>query len=694
MGDVAPEPHVSARVLFVDDDVVTRRAFARALRSQGFIVDLAGDGREALALASEYPYALVATDHEMPGITGKELIQRLRDLQPDSKFAVVTGLLDAVEECRGLPEVSAILVKPWRSGELLDLVKRAVDEAGRRAERQKKHVAPVPSRRGELVLLVEDSDVDAAILTRGLESAAPGAYRVVRARSLAEGLAQLKQRKFTVVLTDLGLPDSEGIAAVSELGAASPGTPILAVTGSNDETQALEAVQDGAQDYLLKGRFDGDGVLRAIRYAIERKRVEKHLSELAHFDQLTRLANRTLLNERLGRALVRTKRSGKRVALLSIDLDHFKVVNDTHGHSFGDQLLVEVARRLVGSTRAEDTVARVGGDEFAILLEDIDEPDGARRVAQRILNSIATPLIVEGRELPVTLSIGVALFPDHAANQEELYRSADRALYQAKDFGKNTFAIVGQHGRDRISRRLEIERDVLGAVDTERFSLSLQPLCDVADGRVRGHEAFLRFQAPDGSEVTAQEFVSILDESGEILRVGRWVIHRACELAARGYPKRGKISVNVSLRELVAPDFVAMVRETLRTHELSGSALELELSEASLTKGITDAREKLPELAALGLGIVLDDFGTGRSSLSELAELPITKVKLSPRLIRNLSQERGRATVGAIIAAARCLGWSVVAKSVETRDQLEILRSLGCPRAQGLLFGAPRPALI
>lgn len=694
MGDVAPDPVPSARVLFVDDDVVTRRAFARALRAQGFIVDLAGDGREALALASEYPYALVATDHEMPGITGKELIQRLRGLQPDSKFAVVTGLLDAVEECRDLPEVSAILVKPWRSGELLDLVKRAVDEAGRRAQRQKRQGAKVLSSSAELVLLVEDSDVDAALLTRGLEGAAPGAYRVVRARSLGAGLAQLQQRKFSVVLTDLGLPDAGGIAAVSELCAAAPGTPILAVTGSNDENQALKAVQDGAQDYLLKGRFDGDSVLRAIRYAIERKRVEKHLSELAHFDQLTRLANRTLLNERLGRALVRTKRSGKRVAILSLDLDHFKVVNDTHGHSVSDQLLVEVARRLVGSTRAEDTVSRVGGDEFAVLLEDLDDLDGARRVAQRILNSMATPLVVEGRALPVTLSIGVALFPDHAANQEELYRAADRALYQAKDFGKNTFAIVGQHGRDRISRRQDIERDVLAAVDTERFSLSLQPLCDVADGRVRGHEAFLRFQAPDGNELSAQEFVSILDESGEILRVGRWVIRRACELAARGYPKRGKISVNVSLRELCAPDFVTMVRDALRAHELSGRALELEISESSLTKGMSDAREKLPELAALGLGIVLDDFGGGRCSLSELAELPISKLKLSPRLIRNLTHERGRATVGAIIAAARCLGWSVVAKSVETREQLEILRSLGCPRAQGLLFGAPRPALI
>jgi diguanylate cyclase (GGDEF)-like protein len=694
MGEVATEPLRSARVLFVDDDVVTRRAFARALRSQGFIVDLAGDGREALALASEYPYALVATDHEMPGLTGRELILRLRDLQPDSKFAVVTGLLDAVEECRGLPEVSAILVKPWRSGELLDLVTRAVDEANRRALRHQKLAAPAPSSGSELLLLVEDSDVDAALLTRGLERAAPSAYRVVRAKSLAEAAVHLKQRTFGVILTDLGLPDSDGIAAVSELNAMAPGTPIIAVTASSDEGQAVQAVKDGAQDYLLKGRFDGDGALRAIRYAVERKRAEQRLSELAHFDQLTKLANRTLLNDRLSRALVRTKRSGKRVALLSLDLDHFKVVNDTHGHSFGDQLLVEVSQRLVASSRAEDTVSRVGGDEFAVLLEDIEDADGARRVAQRILNAIATPLVVEGRELPVTISIGVALFPDHAANQEELLRAADRALYQAKDFGKNTFAIVGQHGRDRISRRQEMERDVLAAVDTERFSLSLQPLCDVVDGKVRGHEAFLRFHAPDGSEVSANEFVSILDESGEILRVGRWVFHRACELAARAYPKRGKISVNVSLRELVAPDFVPMVRESLRAHELSGTALELEISESSLTKGIVDAREKLPELAALGLGIVLDDFGAGRSSLLELAELPITKLKLSPRLVKNLNQERGRATVGAIIAAARSLGWSVVAKSVETREQLEILRSLGCPRAQGLLFGAPRPALV
>jgi diguanylate cyclase (GGDEF)-like protein len=692
MATLPPKSLRSSRILFADDDMVVRNGFARALRAQGFIVDLAADGLEALALAREYPYALVATDHEMPGLSGLDLVVQLRQLQPDANYALVTGRPDAVREAAKIPGLSAVIKKPWTDSDLMKLVANAVREAYQRQTSRQALTRPEMPAAGSFVLLLESDDAHAASMLELLEHSANERYRVVRARNLSEACGYLKTRDYEVILSGLDLPDAHGLPTVTELHAVSPGTPILVVMGSEDKDLALAAVQAGAQDYLVRANVDGSGVGRAIRYAVERKRIEKRLSELAHFDQLTQLANRSLLNERLARALARSSRTGRRAALLLIDLDHFKAVNDTYGHGVGDRLLIEVAHRVLGSTRSEDTVARIGGDEFAVLLEELEDVDGARRVAQRILNAFATNLVMDGRVLPVTASVGIAIYPDHATNVGDLMRLADAALYQAKDSGKNAYCVAGQDGCDRVSRRAELERELLGALDAGRFSLALQPLCRVADRSVCGHEAFLRWDAADGRQVNAREFLAVLDETGDILRVGRWVLDQACVLAARWRARRGRISVNISPRELGGAGFVDAVQNALRSHDLPGNALELELSEQTFSKNIGDAKSKLPLLAAIGVSIAVDDFGVGRSSLTELADLPISTLKLHPSLVKNLSSRR-QATLSAMLAAANTLGWSVVAKSVETEEQLEFLRRAGCSQAQGLLFGAPEPAL-
>ncbi|MFZ5891900.1 MAG: putative bifunctional diguanylate cyclase/phosphodiesterase [Myxococcota bacterium] len=673
----------SGRVLFADDDPTVRAAIARVLRSHGFLVDLAADGTEALAFAREYPYALVATDHDMPGLNGAELIANLRQLQPDSRFLIVTGYADAAQRGSAMPGVSGVLVKPWRDHELLDLVSHAVEQA---KSRKLSRETLVPAG-ASLVLMVEDSDVDALLLKRIVENASDGAFQVVHFTRLSDACASLKTREYAVVLSDLSLPDAEGLAALNELQAVSPSTPVLVVTSADDEAQALRAVQAGAQDYLLKGKFDAEGVLRAIRYSIERKATEKRLSELAHYDQLTRLANRTLLNDRLSQALSRSARSGAHVALLLIDLDHFKAANDTYGHELGDQLLAEVADRLTASTRQEDTVARIGGDEFAVLLEELEDASEARRVAQRILNAFATPLIVDGKLLPVTASIGVALFPDHESDDAGLLRAADRALYRAKDMGRNCYAMSGADGFDRGVRRAEIEQALLSHTSDERFGIALQPLVDLNDLNVVGHELLLRWNAEDGEPISAGEFVPLLEQTGDLLRVGRWVFSKACELASRGGPVC-PLSVNVSLREFCDRDFFENIKGMLKTHDVAHGQLTLELSETTLTKNLAGARTLLPQLAALGVSITIDDYGSGRSSLVELGELPISNIKLSGSLLRNAGR-RGTATLAAVIAAARAFGWRVIAKSVETPEDLALLRSLGCGHAQGWLLGAP-----
>jgi diguanylate cyclase (GGDEF)-like protein len=676
-------------VLFADDDVAVRNAFARTLRAKGFLVDLARDGVEALAFAQEYPYAFVATDEHMPGLSGTALISQLKRLQPHSKFVIVTGHPDVKLRVAQDPTAPEVILKPWQDNTLVALVTKAVEEAKRRSMRaalpgeNRSDTAPCD------VLLVEDDDQDAATLTSALEQASEGTVRVVRATRLADACALLKSSQFSVVLSELILPDSHGLGALSELMAVAPATPVLVVAASDDEVEALRAVQTGAQDYLLKCNLGGAGVLRAVRYAIERKQSEARLIQLAHFDPLTRLANRTLLNERLSRALSRCGRSGKSVGLLFVDLDHFKSVNDTYGHDVGDELLKLVGSRLIASTRGPDTVARVGGDEFAILLEDVDDVDGARRVAQRIVNGFATPLVVRGTEQPVTCSIGVAMSPNHGVVSDTLLRATDRALYQAKDRGRNCYVVAGEEGADRISRRIELERELMSDLNEERISLALLPVMDIVQDKVLGHEVLMRWDSSDGSQLTAGELLPALGQVGELPRVGGWILEAVCALA-RKQMFVGTLSINISLQEFTHVSFVERVRDAIRKAGIAGGQIEFELSEATLTKNLVATRARLGELAAIGVRAIIDDYGAGRSSLVELAELPIAGVKLAPSVVQNLGRRGGPEGLAAVLAVSKTLGWSVVAKSVETDSQLDTLRLMGCPRAQGRLFGEPR----
>lgn len=675
-------------MLFADDDVAVRNAFARMLRAHGFLVDLARDGIEALAFAREYPYAFVATDEEMPGLNGSELIEELRSLQPTSKFVIVTGYPEVKRRAESTPGFPEVILKPWHDSTLLGLVSKAVDEAKRRLVRGSSSSHSELAAPRSNVLLVEDDEQHAHTLTKAIERASDHAYRVVRARKLNEACALLKNGNYAVVLSDLDLPDSDGLGSLSEILAVSPATPVLVIAASDDEALALRAVQAGAQDYLLKGNLDGPRVLRAVRYAIERKQTEVRLIQLAHYDPLTLLANRTLLNERLARALPRCGRSGKLVGLLLVDLDHFKAVNDTYGHEVGDDLLKLVGSRLIASTRQPDTVARVGGDEFAILLEDVNNIDGARRVAQRIVNGFATPLVVHDKEQPVTCSVGLAMSPDQGTTIDELLRAADRALYQAKDRGRNCYAVAGEEGQDRISRRIELERELLHGLSEDRLSLALLPVIDLETRAAVEHEALMRWESADGSSLTASELLPALGQVGELPRVGGWMLDAVCALVKQRRFS-GPISVNISLQEFSHESFIDRVQDALRESGVAGSSLEFEFSEATLTKSIVGTRGKLSELSALGIRMIVDDYGSGRSSIAELGELPIATVKLAPALLHNVGRRGGMEALSASLAVAKAFGWVVVAKSVETPQQLEVLRALGCARAQGRLLGEP-----
>jgi diguanylate cyclase (GGDEF)-like protein len=672
------------RVLFADDDGAVRKAVARTLRRHGMIVDLAVDGTEALSLAREFPYAVVATDYRMPGLSGLQLVRALRLIRPDASYVIVTGAHDALEELASATGVYSVVPKPWTDDGLVTVIEAGMRDAARRRTRRAGISDSFMAVGGQFVLLLEDNDLDALLLDESIGLVAPKEFRIVRARTLAEARKHLQRRAYSAILADLGLPDASGLATLAGLLAVSPDTPVLVITGSDDESLGRRAVSGGAQDYLLKGTYDPEVVLRAIHYAVERKRIELRLSDLAHYDALTGLANRALMCERQKHALARAARSAHHVALLAIDLDHFKVVNDTHGHDMGDALLVEVARRLSASTRSEDTVARIGGDEFVVLLEDLETADGARRVGQRIRNAFATPIVIDGKELQTTPSVGIALFPDDAANLGELQRHADVALYEAKHAGGNAYQFFSRELQDRAEERLELERNLVGALAAGAFHVEYLPVVDVQSGATCGYEALLRWSRGKGELLPAHSFLKALDESGEIILVGEWVLAQVCADAAvlpRGSGIR--LSINISARELANPGFVAIVEEALRSSGVDGGRLEIELPEIALSTHLADARSKLPRLAALGVTTAVDGYGAACSSILELAELPISTLKLDHAFIAEINPGRRRESLSAILAVARSLGWCVVAKCVETREQLELLHSLGCPRAQG-----------
>ncbi len=677
-----------ARVLFADGDSCIRDAVARTLRQRGMLVDLAADGAEALALADELPYAVVLTDYQMPGVFGVDLILALQTRQPDAALVVLTTAKHEAQPLGRMTGVHAVILKPWTEDRLLEIVEAGVHNAQQRRVTRPPSSAPFIAAGGQFVLLVEDNELDALVLQQSIALAALGEFRVVHARNLAEARRFLQSRTYSVIIADLGLPDANGLTALTGLLGASPGTPIVVVTGGDDTSLGTEAVRAGAQDYLLKGSYQPEVVVRAIRYAVERKHIETRLSELAHYDALTGLANRALMTERQKRAIARAARSRHHVALIAVDLDQFKAVNDRYGHDVGDGLLVQVAQRLLASTRSEDTVARIGGDEFVVLLEDLDGSDGARRVGQRIQNAFATPIIVDGNRLASTSSIGIALFPDDAADLGELQRHADAALYEAKHAGRNGYRFFSRELQDRARHRRELEADLEGALEAGQFHLAYLPEMEMQSGLVRGYEALLRWNRTPGSALSAREFLHVLEESGTLIRVGAWVIRQvAADAALLPLASRVRLSVNVSAGELAHPSFLGVVEEALRTNGIEGEWLEIELTEGCLATHFAAARTKLPRLAALGVAIAVDGYGAGHSSLLELAELPIHSLKLHESFLAEIGAGSQHLALAAIIGVAKGLGWSVVAKCVETSAQLELVQRLGCHRAQGRFWG-------
>jgi diguanylate cyclase (GGDEF)-like protein len=553
----------------------------------------------------------------------------------------------------------------------------------------------VTERPSVRVLLVEDNPGDARLVEILLAEAGQG-FEVSHAGRLGDALEELDRAYLDVVLLDLSLPDSSGLETVERVRMAAPQMPVVVLSGRADEDTALQALQSGAEDYLVKGQGDGDLIARAIRYAIERKKAEERLAYLAQYDPLTGLANRALFHDRLEQALARATRSGDAVALLFVDLDRFKAVNDTVGHAGGDQFLQEVAWRIAGRVRESDTVARLGGDEFAIILEDLQDARDAAKVARDLLMRLAEPVALDGYEIPVSASIGIAVRPP--SEGDRLLKDADAAMYRAKRMGGNHHRFYTEEMDVQAAARLSLERDLRRALEEDALLPYYQPMVDLTTGKVVGAEALMRWRHPQRGFVPPVEFIPVLEETGLILPAGERILRLACR-QSRAWRDAGlppvRVAVNVSGRQFGQGHLADTVAGALRDSGLAPNSLELEITESLLVEDGAASLRALYELreAVERVRIAIDDFGTGYSSFHRLKSLPVETLKIDQTFIAGIPGAReDMAISAALISLAHDLGISVTAEGVETAEQVAFLREHGCDEAQGYYFGRPVPA--
>ena len=435
------------------------------------------------------------------------------------------------------------------------------------------------------------------------------------------------------------------------------------------------------------------GYASLVQDVTERLNTERTIHYMAHHDALTGLPNRRLMQDRLNQAIMQARRKQRHVAVLFLDLDRFKIVNDTLGHDSGDYVLKDVARRLTASVREIDTVSREGGDEFVIVLPDLERPENARIVAEKILRALAKPMEVGGQEVHVTPSIGISHYPNDATDVNHLLKHADSAMYQAKDAGRNTVRFFTGDLNFLLAKRMEVEVRLRKAIENEEFFLRYQPQVGIGTGRIIGMEALLRWNDPERGEILPKDFVFVAEELGLIVQLGEWAFRTACR-QVRVWADEGladvTVSVNISPRQFMSrrlvPSLLAIVRET----GADPHRIELEITETMIMRSLEQSIEVLRQLRAIGMRVSVDDFGVGYSSLGQLARLPATALKIDQTFVAQAIDDPSTGSITeAIIAMARRLKLRVTAEGVETRQQLEFLRANQCDAFQGYLFSRP-----
>ncbi|MFU8818865.1 MAG: putative bifunctional diguanylate cyclase/phosphodiesterase [Desulfurivibrio sp.] len=565
------------------------------------------------------------------------------------------------------------------------------------------------------VLVVEKDPEDALLIQRALLGAGSGGFVVKQATSLAAARRELARETPDVLLLSPDPVDSSGSTAVATMRREAPQLPMIVLTSRDDRQTALTIPESGAQDYLAKSALDSYSLHQAIRYAITRTHLENRLQEtnrhledlldkvrtLNIYDALTGLPNRRRLLEQLERGLALHARAGWYGALLVIDLGNFRVVNDTLGNNIGDLLLIETARRLQSCVRETDIVSRLGSDEFAVILEYLDQDIEqaaikAGEISKKLRRAINQPFVLKGHECHVGVNLGVCVFGRRDELFDECLLRASVATYQAKKAGRNLIRFFDDAMQATLEERARQEAELRRALRKKELFLYFQPQVD-RSGRPVGAEALIRWQHPVHGLIFPAFFISLAEETGLIQELGHMVLTEACAHLKewQQQPELADLvlAVNISAYQFRQADFVNQVREVIMSSAIRPERLKLELTESALLEDIGNAVAKMKDLAKMGLSISLDDFGTGYSSLSYLKQLPVNQLKIDRSFIANVTDDSGdTAIIRAILAMAAELGIEVVAEGVENEMQHNFLQQHHCSRFQGYLFARPMPA--
>jgi len=669
----------NSRVLLADDDPTTRLLGESYLTAAGFEVRVATDGQAALEAFSDYGPDLVVLDVEMPQMNGFEACRAIRARFPDNQIPIV--MLTGLEDTASMNEAfeagaTDFICKPVHWPTLphrLRYVLRATDNLLALAASERDTVALLRALPDRILV------VDREGMTRDGFGAASG-----RPQALEDVFPEHVARQAREYLAE---------ALVTR------------------ESMAFEFEVEGEEKYfeLRMIAHQASSVIAIVRDVTERKQADARIHQLAFFDTLTGLPNRQQMVRNLRRVLDAGKRTGRGVAVLYIDLDQFKRINDTLGHTIGDSLLKTVAKRLESGLRASDYVsraeassvdalrlARIGGDEFVALMPGVTDESQAIALAERVMSILRAPFTLDAHQLVVTPSVGIAVSPQHGRDIETLLMNADTAMYQAKSDGRNRYRIYSSTMNERSLERLQVEADLRRAIAGEKLALHYQPIIEISSGAVVGVEALLRWNHPERGWISPTSFVPVAEESGLIGSLGDWVIKTACRQVRTwsSGPLCGlHVAINVSGQQFVQPGFLSNLMRCVWENSIHADRLELEITESLLLR---DAEENISLLQAIkdaGLRVAVDDFGTGYSSLSYLKRLPIDAIKIDRSFVSGLHERRDDAAIcAAILAMAHELGLKVVAEGVELEEQYEFLKRHGCDFAQGFLLGRPMPA--
>lgn len=547
------------------------------------------------------------------------------------------------------------------------------------------------------ILLIEDNPGDQRLVREMLDECGHGQFRLLLADQIMTAMPVLDREKVDLILLDLRLPDGDGLGSLEKIAALATGIPVVVLSEADDEAMAVKAVRQGAQDFLVKQHISGPLLIRSLRYALERRQLEEQLYHLAHHDALTGLANRKLFYERLTRALASARRHQRILALMLLDLNGFKQINDSHGHHVGDELLRQVAGRLGACLRETDCAARLGGDEFIVFVSDLGDAQDAGRVARKVLGALASPYRIDGCDHVVHTSLGIAIHPSDGDDIDVLVKRADAAMYMAKANGREAsrFRFYSRSLDEAAGERMALEEALRQAMANGEFVLNYQPQVDLHSGRVIGVEALLRWRR-GGELVTAARFMPALEESGLIVPVGEWVIGEVCRQAV-AWRQAGlapiKLAVNVSPRQFRDPRLADRIARIVRDSGLEPHWLELELSEESLHEDEELALDRLWRLDAVGVRLAIDNYRGHSASLRDLQRFPIHAIKLDRSIVQEMTTNpENAAIVRAVISVAHVFKMKGVAEGVETAAQADLLRSHACDDAQGYAFGKPLAA--